>query len=375
MSDSLSIALIGCGQIGGSLALALQLPGEDLRITGFDVVAKNAEILQRMGAINRVAESAIEAVCDADIVILAMPLRSYASVAKTIAPHLKPGAIVSDVGSVKRTMEALSPLLPVGVALVPAHPISGSERTGPEAARANLYQEKLCVLAPSETTDARAVSIIRSLWEMAGATVREMPVAVHDQLYAYVSHLPHAVAFVAAQAFHRLGARIEPADIILAKFLRISRSNPRMWSDVFIENREALLAVLDMYLAVLAHMAKELREGEAGTQGEAVSIAKAALPSILASALISTVSLYEQQSNVNARAFGAGGLRDIAAPAAEAPEAAAEFISRHAAQVAGLLEDTLALFAPLRAAIETADDAALLALLSAMQTEAAVLSS
>jgi len=372
MSQSLTLALLGCGQIGGSLALALRATGEAITIVGFDRSAQHGDILIQKGAIDRFAPTAREAVSGADIVLLAVPLGSYQTVMRSCADALLPTAIVTDVGSVKQTMLALKPLLPTGVELVPGHPISGSERTGPDAARLDLYKDKLCVLTPEEGTDPRAVAIIRTLWEMTGAIVREMPAGVHDQLYAYVSHLPHVIAFVSARAFYRLQLQSLSAeeDAALARYLRISRSDPRMWTDVFIENRDSLLQGLAMYLAVLTHMAEELRSGEAGAEAERLEVAKTALPRLLASALISTVSLYEQQSNLNVRAFGAGGLRDIASPAAETPEEATAYISHHAAIVAGLLEETLALFTPLKDAIEAADAEALHALLNEMQAEA-----
>lgn len=369
MSDSLTIALLGCGQIGGALALALKLSGEPLQIVGFDNQLHHAETLKRNGGVDRVAASASEAVAQADIVLLATPLRSYGAVMESCVEHLKPGAIVTDVGSVKHTMLALKPMLPAGAALVPAHPISGSERIGPEAARADLYQGKLCVLTPEENTDANAVAIVQGLWEAAGATVRTMPVGVHDQLYAYVSHLPHVIAFVSARLFHRLGFHLNGEEV-LARYLRISRSNPRMWTDVFIENREALLQGMAMYLAVLRHMESELRSGEKGEDMARLAVAKAALPRLLASALISTVSLYEQQSNLNVRAFGAGGLRDIAAPAADAPEEATAFISQHAGVVADLLAEAITLFESVERAIGSGDETVLFALLTEMQAEA-----
>lgn len=371
MSDTLTIALIGCGQIGGSLALALKASDAALRIIGYDANPDHARILYEEGAVDAVAMRLPEAVKTADILVLATPLRSYHAIIAEAAPHLAAHSIITDVGSVKGTLARLRPLLPENILLVPAHPISGSEQAGPHVARGDLYKDKLCVLTPDAPEANDSVTIIQHLWEAAGATVRFMPVEVHDQLYAYVSHLPHVIAFVAARQFHRLGVTIRKDTPILARFLRISRSNPRMWTDVFLENREALLQSLDMFLAVLSHMEQELANGEeSAATASLADIAVRALPHLLASSLISTVSLYEQQAGVIARNFSAGGLRDIASPAAESPEDIASYVSQHARQVAALLEQAHSLFLPLRAAIDSADEPALLALLEAMQHEA-----
>lgn len=371
MNETLTIALIGCGQIGGSLALALKQSGAALRIIGFDANTDHARTLQDEGAIDAIALRLPEAVKTADIVLLATPLRSYTAIVEEVAPHLAAHTIITDVGSVKGTLARLRSILPAHIALVPAHPISGSEKAGPKVARADLYKDKLCVLTPENPEADDNVTIIQHLWEAAGATVRFMPTEVHDQLYAYVSHLPHVIAFAAARQFHALGVHIEQGPPILAQFLRISRSHPRMWTDVFIENRDALLHSLDMFLAVLSHMEQELLSAEKTESDVPVTtVAIRALPHLFASSLISTVSLYEQQSGVIARNFSAGGLRDIASPAAESPEETAEYVSKHPRAVAGLLEDAREIFAPLRAAIDARDEAALYALLEAMQQEA-----
>ncbi len=371
MNETLTIALIGCGQIGGSLALALKASEAQLRIIGYDTNSAHAAILLDEGAVDAVAHGLAEAVRMADIVLLATPLRTYSALLEEALPYLSPHTIITDVGSVKYTLASFRDRLPPTVSLVPGHPISGSEQTGPAVARPTLFKDKLCVLTPASPEIDDSVTIIQHLWEAAGATVRYMPVEVHDQLYAYVSHLPHVIAFVAARQFHALGVHLSAEKPVLSRFLRISRSNPRMWTDVFIENREALLQSFDMFRAVLTHMATELESGEAGNttlnDGE---VASYVLPQLLASSLISTVSLYEQQSGIEARNFGAGGLRDIASPAAESPDDISAYISERAHQVARLLRDSLAYFVPVYDAIAASDEPALFALLQEMQREA-----
>jgi prephenate dehydrogenase len=376
MGETLTIALIGCGQIGGSLALALKSSDAALRILGYDTNTENAQLLKEKGGLDAIAVSLKDAVKTADIVILATPLRSYESILTEIAPALSAHTVITDVGSVKAPLIALKKLLPESVAIVPAHPIAGSEHAGARVARGDLYQDKLCVLTPETPEENDHTRIIQHLWEAAGATVRFMPADIHDQLYAYVSHLPHVIAFIAARKFYQLNVRIHEHPPLLAQFLRISRSSPAMWTDIFIENREALLQSLSMFTAVLSHIASELEQGADAAPKEDYSIPATAriavrvLPHLLASSLISTVSLYEQQSDIIARNFSAGGLRDIAAPAAESPEEIAEYVSQHAACVARLVRETLALFTPLQSAIAASDAPLVLSLLESLQKEA-----
>lgn len=362
MSDRLNLALLGAGQLGGSFALALREAGADLHITAYDASRDAAETLLARGAVDAVADSAADAVRKADVVMLAAPLRSYRALATSISPALEPHAIVTDLGSVKASMEALVSILPAA-RLVPGHPIAGGEKSGAAVARGDLFKGRLCILTPADAVDADAIETIETLWHATGADVLRMPVPVHDQIYAYVSHLPHYIAFVAAEALHREGLRVAEGDEVMQRFLRISRSNARMWTDVALENREALLPALSTYVALLEHFATELRAGEPAS--EAVD-ATPYLPRILASSLISCVSLYEQRSELNLRPFGAGGMRDIVAPAATAPEGDMEAISKIAPALADLIERTVPLFKELESLIGAEDEAALLARIEGM---------
>jgi len=361
------IALLGAGQLGGSLALALRAGG-NVHITAYDSNAQHAESLRARGAVDAVSTAADMAVANAEIIIFAAPLRSYRAIAEAIAPALANGAIVTDVGSVKTSMDAIAHLLPAA-RIVPGHPIAGSEKSGPEAANGDLFRGKLCILTPPPATDAQAISIVETLWHIAGADVIHMPAAMHDQIYAYVSHLPHYIAFIAASYFHALGSVMAADDAVLQQFLRISRSNPRMWTDVALENREALLPVLATYIALLEHFATELRAGEK-SEGDRASLATRLLPRILAASLISSVSLYEQQSGTSLRPFGAGGMRDIVAPAAHTPEDDTEAISHHASVMADLIDGIIPRFRDLEKHIGAEDTEGLFASISAMVHDA-----
>jgi prephenate dehydrogenase len=372
MSDTLRLALIGAGHLGGSFALALREAGEAIHICAYDANPAHAERLLARGGVDSIATSIADAVKAADLVMLATPVRSYRPIAQAMAPILAPGTIVTDLGSVKQTMEALAPLLP-GALIVPAHPIAGSEHSGPDAARADLFENRLCILTPNAHTDTEALAAVEGLWQVAGADVIAMPAAVHDQIYAYVSHLPHYIAFIAASYFHAQGIVMTAEDTVLQQFLRISRSNPRMWTDVAIENRQALLPVLGTYIALLEHFATELRAGEPGDASDARAVAKAFLPRILAASLISSVSLYEQQSGSSLRPFGAGGMRDIVAPAAISPEADTEAMSHAASSLADTIDAILPRFRALEQHLGAEDEPALYAFISTMVEDAVLL--
>jgi len=364
------IAILGLGQLGGSFALACRRAGVGAEITGYDPEPSHGEHLMRLGAVDAVmtAEAAVK---HADLVVLAAPLRAYPELADRIAAHLAPESILTDLGSVKSCMAALQPRLPEGQILVPGHPISGSEKSGATAARGDLFEEKLCILTPRETTPEAAILKVKTLWERFGSDVMIMPVTIHDQIYAHVSHLPHLIAFVAASFLYRLGVVASEENEELRRFLRISRSNPRMWSDIFLENRTALLPALAAYQAVLRHFVAELRSGPVADDPEATAeLAAAHLPRILAASLISTVAVYEQHAGASVRRFGAGGMRDIVAPAASAPETQIEAISAEAAAIALLIENILPRFAEIERLITLEEEPALLALLTQMQHEA-----
>jgi cyclohexadieny/prephenate dehydrogenase len=369
MTETLRIALLGAGQLGGSFVLALRENGADVHVSAYDPSPTHAEELKTRGGVDVVCATPEHAAKGADMVLLAAPLRAYRALVTAIAPVLEDGCILTDLGSVKGSMAALLPLVPKAH-IVPAHPIAGSEKSGASAARADLFKGKLCILTPDESTDTSAFQAIEELWSLAGADVIAMPHEVHDQIYAHVSHLPHYIAFVGAHYFHTLGIRIGTDEATLQQFLRISRSNPRMWTDVALENREALLPVLGTYIALLEHFASELRAGEPSSGGDKAALAKTLLPRVLASSLISSVSLYEKQSGTNLRPFGGAGMRDIVAPAAMTPEADTEMMSNHASKMADIIEGIIPHFRTLETMIGAEDEAALYASISQMVEDA-----
>ena len=369
MTDTLHIALLGAGQLGGSFILGLRENGADIHVSAYDPAAHHSEELRARGIVDRVCISPAEAAKGADMVLIAAPMRTYRALATAIAPVLDDGTIVTDLGSVKGSMAALERLLP-NAHIVPAHPIAGSEKSGPAAARGDLFKGKLLILTPDEATDTEAFRAVEALWTLVGADVIAMPWQVHDQIYAYVSHLPHYIAFVAASYFHKIGVKVTADDTILQQFLRISRSNPRMWTDIALENREALLPALATYIALLEHFVVELRAGKDSAEAERTAAAKALLPRILAASLISSVSLCEQQSGTNLRPFGGAGMRDVVAPAAHTPEGDTEAISHMASTMADAIDDIIPYFRQFESLIGAEDEPALYTSISQMVEDA-----
>ena len=363
----MKLAILGAGQLGGSFAAALKQADRSIFITAYDTIAEHAHQLHQAGNIDEATTSPSEAVSTADIILFASPLRSYRSLAQAIAPVIKPHSIVTDVGSVKAPMQAIAPILS-SARIVPAHPIAGTEKSGPSATNADLFRGKLCILTPHQATEASAITTVETLWHLAGSDVIHMPTQVHDQVYAHVSHLPHFIAFITAHFYAKSRVTLNPTDAVLQKFLRIAHSDPRMWADIAIENREALLAAFATYGAVIEHMIAELQSGDAGADNpHAIT---ALLPRVIASTLISAVSLYERQCGMNLKAFAGAGLRDMIAPAMHTPEQDIEAISHAAGSVAKLLHAWLQSFHRFTTLIGAEDGEAIFETLCAMRQRA-----
>jgi prephenate dehydrogenase len=265
-----NLALIGVGLIGGSFARAARRVGAAGRVVGFD--ADDAALAEavRLGAITEAAGSPQAAVQDADLVMLAVPVGAMAASMRAIAPALRAGATVTDVGSAKVSVieAARAELGPHFARFVPGHPIAGSERPGIEASDPRLFEGKLVITTPDAGTDAEATALVERLWRRLGAHLERMPADEHDRVFAAVSHLPHLLAFALVAHI----ARERDADRKLGKagagfrdFTRIAASSPRMWRDVCLTNREALADELAGYRALLDELqaALQRRDGAA----------------------------------------------------------------------------------------------------------------
>ncbi len=263
------LTLLGCGLIGSSIARAVRAKGG---IAGEIVVnARSAKTLARvaeLGIADRIEADPSAAVCGADCVILCAPVGTYAALAEAIAPHLAEGAILSDVGSTKQSvLRDVGPLVPSGVHFVPAHPLAGTEHSGPDAGFATLFEGRWCLLTPPAGTDANAVARIRDLWQTMGSMVSVMEPAHHDRVLAIVSHLPHLIAFTICGTADDLADETRQQVLQFAAsgfrdFTRIAASDPEMWRDVFLNNREALLEMLARFTEDAQAMARAVRWGD-----------------------------------------------------------------------------------------------------------------
>jgi cyclohexadieny/prephenate dehydrogenase len=264
------LALLGCGLIGSSIARAAKARGGIAsEIVANARSAKSLARIAELGIADRVEADPAEAVRGADCVILCAPVGAYAELATAISPHLAPGSILSDVGSTKQSViRDVGPLVPAGVHFVPAHPLAGTEHSGPDAGFATLFEGRWCLLTPPPGTDPASVARIESLWRGMGSMVSVMEPAHHDRVLAIVSHLPHLIAFTICGTADDLADETRQQVLQFAAsgfrdFTRIAASDPEMWRDVFLNNREALLEMLARFTEDAQAMAKAVRWGDA----------------------------------------------------------------------------------------------------------------
>lgn len=262
-----TLALVGVGLIGGSLALALRRAGAVTRVVGFDRDRAALEQGTALGVIDTAADSVSEAVKGADLVAVAVPVRAIGPVLHDVALTLEPHAVVTDVGSTKEDVVRIAreELRERFARFVPGHPIAGREVSGVEAALADLFRGARVVLTPVEETAPDAVDTVRSAWEAAGAKVVTAAAADHDRIFAAVSHLPHILAFALVS---EIASRGNAQDLLgfaaggFRDFTRIAASSPEMWRDVALQNRQALLGEIDAYQARLAIFRELIEKGD-----------------------------------------------------------------------------------------------------------------
>ncbi len=260
------LVICGVGLIGGSFALALRQAGLVERVVGIGRRPEPLAAARELGIIDEAATGWADALAGAELVLLAMPVGQMDAVAAAIAPHLEAGTIVTDAGSTKRdVIEAIYRHFgPHLATVVPAHPIAGAEKSGPSAARADLYRQRKVVVTPLPENNPAAVARVRELWEACGAVLREMSPQDHDRVFAAVSHLPHLLAFGLVPD---LAGRANADQLFsyaasgFRDFTRVAGSHPEMWRDICVANRHSLLAELDAYLTELAYLRALLAEG------------------------------------------------------------------------------------------------------------------
>ncbi|MHA7887853.1 prephenate/arogenate dehydrogenase family protein [Roseicyclus sp.] len=262
------VALIGLGLIAGSMAHAMRRAGLAGEIVGTARSAETRAVAAEIGLCDRITETAAEAVEGADLVVLCVPVGAMGAVAAEIAPHLAPGATVTDVGSVKRdVIEQVGPHLPDGVHFIPGHPLAGTEHSGPRSGFAELFDNRYTLLTPVEGTDPAATARLRALWEGCGANVEEMDADHHDLVLAVTSHTPHLIAYTMVGVADDL-RRVTDSEVIkysaagFRDFTRIAASDPTMWRDVFLTNKDATLEILGRFTEELFALQRAIRRGD-----------------------------------------------------------------------------------------------------------------
>jgi prephenate dehydrogenase len=275
------LTIYGVGLIGGSLARALKAAGAVAEIVGYGRHVAPLQKALELGVIDRYETDPAAAVQGSDVVLLGVPVGAMEAVLSELKPHLDSNTILTDVGSTKgsvvRAAEKVFGTLPPR--FVPGHPIAGTEKSGVEASFAELYQQRRVILTPNADTDSVALETVRWMWQQAGATVTDMPVAHHDEVLAATSHLPHILAFTLVDTL----ARLEDHDDIFRfaaggfrDFTRIASSNPQMWHDICLNNREALLKMVGRFSAELATLTAAIERGDSAAILQTFERAKAA---------------------------------------------------------------------------------------------------
>jgi cyclohexadieny/prephenate dehydrogenase len=262
------VAFIGIGLIGSSMARVMRRDHLAGHIVACARRPETRDACLKLGIADQVTADYAEAVRDADLVVIATPISTNETIAKAIAAHLKPGAIITDVGSVKQAViDAIVPHLPSNVHFVPAHPLAGTEHSGPESGFAELFQGRWCILTPLPTTDATAIEKVSTFWRKAGSKLQTMQAGHHDKVLAITSHLPHLIAFTIVGTADDLAEDLKQEVIQYSAsgfrdFTRIAASDPVMWRDIFMNNREATLDVLQRFTEDLTALQRAIRRGD-----------------------------------------------------------------------------------------------------------------
>ncbi|WP_363349704.1 prephenate/arogenate dehydrogenase family protein [Methylocystis echinoides] len=262
------VAIVGAGLIGSSIARAARDYGAARQVAVLDASPQVMDRVRELGIADETSGEAPQALKGADLIIICTPVGVCGAVAETLAPHLEPGAILSDVGSVKGAVVAqVAPHVPEGVHFIPAHPLAGTEYSGPDAGFASLFQNRWCILTPGEDADPRAVARLDDFWTRLGAKVEAMSADHHDKVLALTSHLPHLIAYNIVGTADDFGEQTRSEVIKFSAsgfrdFTRIAASDPTMWRDIFLGNREAVLEMLGRFNEDLSVLQRMIRRGD-----------------------------------------------------------------------------------------------------------------
>ena len=254
------VCIVGLGLIGGSVGLAIKRSNISNQITGYARSNSTLERAIELGLVDKVEDNLKDAVNDCDLVILATPLSAFKKLVEEMSPFLKKDCIITDTGSAKLSViEDLSGILPSNVEFVPGHPIAGTEESGPDAGFAELFDNRWCILTPTDDNSSHAVDLVREFWESIGSKVEIMDPLHHDKVLAITSHIPHLIAFNIVGTANNL-ANVTEKEVVkysaggFRDFTRIAASDPKMWSDIFTYNSEAVLEMLELFSDDLAKL-------------------------------------------------------------------------------------------------------------------------
>ena len=260
-----TIAFIGFGLINSSLARVVKTKGLAEKIHAYSRSEATRAKIKKLNIVDNIYDNSTEAVKGADLVILGIPVGATRDTVNTFASSLSPGTIITDVGSVKKSViDKLSSVLPENINFVPAHPIAGTEKSGPEAGFETLFEGHWCIITPTKNTDKEAIKKVTKIWESAGMQVAEMDAQYHDLVLAITSHIPHLVAYSIVGTVAELEDHLKTEVIKYAAggfrdFTRIAGSDPVMWRDIFIDNKEAVLEMLGRFIEDLTALQKSIR--------------------------------------------------------------------------------------------------------------------
>ena len=260
-----TIAFIGFGLINSSLARVVKTKGLAEKIHAYSRSEETRAKIKKLNIVDNIYDNSAEAVKGADLVVLGIPVGATRDTVNTFASSLSPGTIITDVGSVKKSViDGLSSVLPENINFVPAHPIAGTEKSGPEAGFETLFEGHWCVITPTKNTDKEAIKKVTKIWESAGMQVAEMDAQYHDLVLAITSHIPHLVAYSIVGTVAELEDHLKTEVIKYAAggfrdFTRIAGSDPVMWRDIFIDNKEAVLEMLGRFIEDLTALQKSIR--------------------------------------------------------------------------------------------------------------------
>jgi len=337
------ITIIGLGLIGSSIARAVREYELAEFIVGCDSNDTTLTYARSHNYIDTAVRDPAMAVGNSELVILATPPSTLGAIAKKIGPKLQPQTILMDTASVKQAViEAVASYLPLDVDFVPAHPVAGSEQSGGSAGNADLFKRRRIIITPGEPLTPEVMQAITKFWVGMGARVEGMPAPLHDKVYAYISHLPHLLAFAARSVITVPHTTLHNEG--LQRFLRLSGSRVALWNEIFFYNRDNLVAALDHYLASLHHIEQELSTAPSD-QGSTFNDAQARtelFPRIAASCLIAAVIEAEREAKISFARYAGRGFADFTASAGVPPEPHLENISHQNQVVASVLKEYIA---------------------------------